>query len=64
MAGGRLWTKEEDEYLLDRIGKASVKAIAYKLDRTEMSIKMRMYKLGVRTSGWQPEHTPQTSYRS
>lgn len=47
MAGGRLWTKEEDEYLLDRIGKASVKAIAYKLDRTEMSIKMRMYKLGV-----------------
>ncbi len=47
MAGGRLWTKEEDEYILENAGKVSSKRMAFNLDRTKVAVDCRMYRLGV-----------------
>ena len=47
MAGGRIWTKEEDEYILENAGKVSSKRMAFNLDRTKVAVDCRMYRLGV-----------------
>lgn len=47
MPKGRFWTKEEDDYILDKAGRVSSKTMADNLDRTKVAIDCRMYKLGV-----------------
>ena len=45
MAGGRLWTSEEETYLMEKWGQASIPAIAKHLDRTVEAIKNRASRL-------------------
>lgn len=47
MAKRRFWTKEEDDYVMERAGKASSKTIADNLGRTKVAVDSRMYKLGI-----------------
>ena len=47
MARGRIWTKEDDEYLMEKWGNTSVKSIAKKLKRSISAIKLRTYRLGL-----------------
>lgn len=47
MPKGRYWTKEEDEYILEKAGKVKPQTIADKLDRSFGAVECRMYKLGV-----------------
>jgi len=45
MAGGRLWTPEEETYLMEKWGQASIPTIAKHLNRTVHSIKIRASRL-------------------
>lgn len=55
MPKGRYWTKEEDEYILEKAGKLKPQTMADKLDRSFAAVECRMYFLGVsnakRTTG-------------
>lgn len=44
---GKLWTKEEDEFLLSYVGERSFDWIAQKLKRSPYAVESRMYKLKV-----------------
>lgn len=45
MAGGRLWTPEEETYLMEKWGQVSIPTIAKHLSRTVHSIKVRASRL-------------------
>lgn len=47
MARGRIWTKEEDEYLMEKWGNTAIKNIAKKLNRNIEAVKLRAYRLGL-----------------
>ncbi|EKN67860.1 hypothetical protein P9E76_01630 [Schinkia azotoformans] len=47
MAGRRLWTKEEDLYLEDNVGKLRLQTIAKRLGRTLAAVESRILFLGI-----------------
>lgn len=47
MPSGRRWTKEEDDFLKERVGNLSFSAIANRLDRTVDAIEVRVRRLGI-----------------
>lgn len=47
MAGGRLWTTEEDHYLEDKVGKLKLETIAKHLNRTVNAVSCRIERLGI-----------------
>jgi hypothetical protein len=55
MAGGRLWTPEEDEYLIENYTKLGRKACADHLKRPINGVKCRAYTLGIQANVAWPE---------
>jgi hypothetical protein len=57
MAGGRLWTPEEDEYLIGNYANRGRKVCADHLDRSINAVKGRASYLGVQAivDGWTPD---------
>ena len=47
MAGGRLWTKEEDLYLEDNVGTLKLQTLAKRLGRTLPAVESRILFLGI-----------------
>lgn len=47
MAGGRLWTKEEDDFLRENVGKLRLQTLAEKLGRTVEAVDCRLCRLGI-----------------
>lgn len=45
--GSKRWTKEEEDYLLDKGCMLTIKTMAKKLGRTEKAIEVKMYKIGI-----------------
>lgn len=45
MAKGRIWTSEEDEFLIEKWGNSSVKYISKKLKRSVKAVKIRAFRL-------------------
>ncbi len=55
MAGGRFWSPEEDEYLIENYTKLGAKACADHLKRSINGVKCRAYKLGIQANVAWPE---------
>lgn len=47
MAGGRLWTPEEEQFLQENVGKFSLSVIAKRLGRTVEAVETRLHRLGI-----------------
>lgn len=47
MGQARNWTKEEEEYLIEKWGTVSIKQIAKKLNRTENAVVLKKQRLGL-----------------
>lgn len=47
MAGGRIWTAEEDDYLSEAWGYVSMPTICKKLNRTKTAVRIRKNRLGL-----------------
>lgn len=45
MAKGKIWTSEEDEFLIEKWGNSSVKYISKKLKRSVKAVKIRAFRL-------------------
>lgn len=47
MANGRIWTKEENNYLEDKVGKVKISTIAKNLNRTVNAVISQIERIGV-----------------